>query len=1079
VDSSGTTDYEWAAGQPVKVIKGDWVTELGYDAERRLATIRTPDGSTTYSYDGPTARYPSQVTNPAGGVTQLSYEGDRIARQVDADGVETKIGWELGDGKVDIASGSDPVASLGLSEDGTVTKLDAADQAAGDAGDPGDSPGNQPEQTLLVSTTAGGDGQPTGFDISTAQEKLTGRTFAYDDYGRVTKIDAPSESVSITYDDRGRVASRSTGDDHTETYEYDGSGHLIRTSVNGSVTMTALYDSAGRLIDQTVKGENVKRRYDADGLVSELTDYRGTWKVTRTKAGRAQSVTTPNGGTVEFTYDEAGRLARVGTPTGAATTYEYDEAGRIAKASRGGLDVTYSYRGDGKLDRITSPLGIDNFGYDDAGHLTSTNGPSGTWAVDYDSDGRPARLSEDSGSKDLAYDDLGRVMSVIDTRQGEDPVRTDYSYDDLGRLTGVTRGDDRTGIEYGAGGHPSKVSVGEDSEEWQWTPAGYLEQITAGNDNYVFNYENDRIKTIQRNGTELVTVDWSDQGPSAIAVEGEQLAALKWDNNRLSELTLGDDTLTIDRNGDGELSKVKVGDDVRAEVDWKDGIPIRTYSDDGEVAFACAGSDCEFGTGPLADGNTDDAKRVRLSYRAGVLTDASVDGLNTKFQSDPDGRIRSATRGDGDAQERGEVTPLGEITGDLGGLLEAVVGVDGVPNGPSTRTQFATAPVVDSLPNELRPVGLDLETPAERVQRTISSSIPVVPSPRALDDDDTGIASSVLRDILTDTQVSVPFGPFGERSDDMFDEGGFLQRSGVDADLPSVLSEGGWGAQYTQLYNALRPDPGLLGQLIEWGPDVLGVVVGFVAPRLLGGPGFWVLLAVTGIAAAGACFFQADSCAALSAIFVGMALPGPLGRLAKGGGVVLERLVVGVVDAAVNAGQTYLEGGGYSVAGTAFALGLVVAAVGPFARSSLIRGGCKLHRVVCYSALRFPETAAAYKANDGHRPGRLLTVDRGGAAARRRAALAGTPSKPGFDRDEYPPALTRQGGSGATTSYVSPSENRSAGAYLRDQLRDVEDGERFLFVVTDASSVNQRALDGAGLAAARSLSTEGSGRPPG
>ncbi|MEZ5144534.1 MAG: hypothetical protein R2726_18780 [Acidimicrobiales bacterium] len=77
--------------------------------------------------------------------------------------------------------------------------------------------------------------------------------------------------------------------------------------------MAARHDGAGRLIDQTVNGENVKRRYDANGLVSELTDYRGTWKVTRTKAGRAQSITTPNGGTVEFTCDEAGRLARAGT----------------------------------------------------------------------------------------------------------------------------------------------------------------------------------------------------------------------------------------------------------------------------------------------------------------------------------------------------------------------------------------------------------------------------------------------------------------------------------------------------------------------------------------------------------------------------------------------------------------------------------------------------------------------------------------------------------------------------------------------------------------------------------------------
>jgi len=1076
VDSSGATGYEWAAGQPVKVTKGEWVTELGYDPEHRLSTIQTPDGSTTYSYDGPLARYPSQVTNPGGGVTQLSYEGDRIARQVDADGVETKIGWALGEGKVDVAAGSDPVASLRLTEDGAVRQLDVANQPAGGADDPLDSLEDQQDQASLVSATAGDDGQPTGFDVSNSTNKLTGRTFAYDDYGRIAKIDSPSESVTVGYDDRGRVASRSTGVDRTETYKYDDGGHLVETRVNGSVTMTASYDNAGRVIDQTVNGENVKHSYDPNGLVSELTDYRGTWKVTRTKAGKAQSITAPNGGTVDFAYD-GGRLSRVGTPTGASTTYHYDEAGRIERLSRGGVDVTYGYRDDDKLGRITSPLGIDNFGYDDKGRLNTANGPSGTWAVDYDSKGRPAQLSEDSGLREFAYDDLGRVSAVVDTPQGEDPVRTDYRYDDRGRLSGTTRDGQLTGIEYGADGRPSQVSIGERSEKWQWTPAGYLQRITAAEDTYDFNYDNNRIKTIQRNNNTLINVDWNEQGPSTVAVEDEQLATLKWDNSRLSELTFDRETLTIERNGDGELSKLKIGDQVRTQVDWNQGIPTRTYSDDGEAAFNCTGTDCEFSTGPLTDGQTDAAAQVRLSYRAGVLTEANVDGTDTKFQANPLGQIRGATRGDGDDQKRGEVTPSGEITGDLTDLLTAVVGTDGVPNGPSTRTQFATIPIVDSLPTELRPDGLDLDTPADQVQRTISTSIPTAPALRALDDDDTDIAISVLRDILTDTQVSVPFGPFGERNDDMFDDGDTFHQSGLDTDMPSVLSDDGWGAQFTQLSNALRPDPGLLGVLIEWGPTILGTVVGFVTFTTFGWPAFLVVLGVAGIAAAGACFFEVGSCAALSDIAFSFAQSGPLGQVAQGSGVA-KKLIAAAVEAAVAAGQAYVDGGDLRAVGTAFALGIVLGAAGPFAKFAKKRA-CNLAKVVCYSRLRFPETAPAYKAADGHRPARLLTVDRGGATSRRKAALAGTPTKPGFDRDEYPFAITRQGGAGATITYVTSSENRSAGAYLRNELKDIEDGERFLFVVTDASSVTQRALDSTGLAASRSLRTEAFGTPPG
>ena len=42
-------------------------------------------------------------------------------------------------------------------------------------------------------------------------------------------------------------------------------------------------------------------------------------------------------------------------------------------------------------------------------------------------------------------------------------------------------------------------------------------------------------------------------------------------------------------------------------------------------------------------------------------------------------------------------------------------------------------------------------------------------------------------------------------------------------------------------------------------------------------------------------------------------------------------------------------------------------------------------------------------------------------------ALQGIPTRSGFDRDEYPPAVAREGGKGAHVRYVRSSENRSAG----------------------------------------------------
>ncbi len=62
------------------------------------------------------------------------------------------------------------------------------------------------------------------------------------------------------------------------------------------------------------------------------------------------------------------------------------------------------------------------------------------------------------------------------------------------------------------------------------------------------------------------------------------------------------------------------------------------------------------------------------------------------------------------------------------------------------------------------------------------------------------------------------------------------------------------------------------------------------------------------------------------------------------------------------------------------------------------------------------------------------------ASIRRQEALANFPPLQGFDRDEWPMAITKQGGIGADIKYISPSDNRGAGAYLRWMLQNYSDG---------------------------------------
>lgn len=109
------------------------------------------------------------------------------------------------------------------------------------------------------------------------------------------------------------------------------------------------------------------------------------------------------------------------------------------------------------------------------------------------------------------------------------------------------------------------------------------------------------------------------------------------------------------------------------------------------------------------------------------------------------------------------------------------------------------------------------------------------------------------------------------------------------------------------------------------------------------------------------------------------------------------------------------------------------------------------------SHARYPESADHIR--DAQRAGHqsILTVDRGGAGARRAASLQGHPcypnvrNQPGrqIDRDEYPLAMTREGGAGASVRYITSGDNSGSGSSIGQALRNVPDGSRVAFRVVD------------------------------
>ncbi|MGB8011037.1 MAG: NucA/NucB deoxyribonuclease domain-containing protein, partial [Terriglobales bacterium] len=105
--------------------------------------------------------------------------------------------------------------------------------------------------------------------------------------------------------------------------------------------------------------------------------------------------------------------------------------------------------------------------------------------------------------------------------------------------------------------------------------------------------------------------------------------------------------------------------------------------------------------------------------------------------------------------------------------------------------------------------------------------------------------------------------------------------------------------------------------------------------------------------------------------------------------------------------------------------------------------------VVTVSRSKYPESAQHIEDAQAAGKPSILTVDRAGATARRQASLSGTQPVSGMDRDEYPPAMFSEGGTGADIRPIAPSDNRGSGASMGAQVKGLPDGSQVQLKVTE------------------------------
>jgi len=318
--------------------------------------------------------------------------------------------------------------------------------------------------------------------------------------------DSIALTTSYTYDANGNVATQTSPNNVTTTYEYDHLNRLISVSQPGideygspvTIETERVYDHAGNIVSETdANGNETVFDYDGRGLLTRKTDALGGVTLNsydllgrlvadvspfNYKAGQALS----SMNRMEYAYDPMGRvktLTRIYYDAGSSEwisyvykAYKYDANGNVVKeldslgyaAGTGstvdakidsgyGAEYTYNYANltITLLDPVAKSRSLTfsaKYAYDALGRVISETGANNAIKLyTYDDAGNLlcVQTKKDQSSaavtiQSATYDKLGRTLTQTD---GNGNTVT-YIYNGFGKIRSVTYPQDDTISEY-------------------------------------------------------------------------------------------------------------------------------------------------------------------------------------------------------------------------------------------------------------------------------------------------------------------------------------------------------------------------------------------------------------------------------------------------------------------------------------------------------------------------------------------------------------------------------------------------------------------------------------------------------
>lgn len=428
--------------------------------------------NTTYSYLYDNLGNVTQVTDPLGNVTNLSYDAlARIKQQIQpvpASGVARPASNFTYDGLNQASTVVDPrnltttYTSDGLGNQSALASPDTGSSsrsfdAAGNVLTSTDARGKVTAYTYdalnRVTSISYASGTPTQFEYDGGS---TGAPYAI---GHLTKMTDESGQTSYAYNQAGQVVGKvqtSLSGTRQVAYGYAGSGKLTSVTYPSGNRINYAYDAAGN-VSQIVLNPSDGSGGTNTGVATVVLDQISYAPFGAVKSWQwgTSSESAPN--LYARSFDLDGRMVSypLGNPalsgTAVIRAVTYDAASRITgythtgNANAATLDQTFGYDGLGRLTSFVNATGSQSYAYDASGNrirlsiggasyvnsisatsnrLTATAGPLPAKSNIIDNAGN---LTSD-GSASFTYSDRGRLKSA--TKAG---YTTNYLYNGLGQ----------------------------------------------------------------------------------------------------------------------------------------------------------------------------------------------------------------------------------------------------------------------------------------------------------------------------------------------------------------------------------------------------------------------------------------------------------------------------------------------------------------------------------------------------------------------------------------------------------------------------------------------------------------------